>query len=113
MPRAATSKFSDDSKLTRKLFRTTLLFLCGLWAAAVSAVDFNREASSNRTELHWAFKPISRPALSQVVEGERNMIDRFIRAKLNENHLTPAPESDRRSLIRRLSFDFRGIPPTP
>ena len=44
---------------------------------------------------------------------QRNPIDGFIRSKLAEQGLTPSPEADRRTLIRRLSFDLIGLPPTP
>ena len=59
---------------------------------------------------HWAFVPPKRPA---VPEGADNPIDAFIRAKLAEKKLTPAPEADRATLIRRLTFDLHGLPPTP
>ena len=45
--------------------------------------------------------------------GPANEIDRFIRARLAPEQLEPAPEADRRTLIRRLSFDLIGLPPTP
>jgi hypothetical protein len=43
----------------------------------------------------------------------RNPIDRFILAKLEQENLSPSPEADRRTLIRRLSFDVTGLPPSP
>jgi hypothetical protein len=55
---------------------------------------------------HWAFQPIRRP------DGPAS-IDAFIRAKLTEQKLTPAPAADRRTLIRRVTFDLTGLPPTP
>jgi Protein of unknown function (DUF1553)/Protein of unknown function (DUF1549)/Planctomycete cytochrome C/NedA-like, galactose-binding domain len=72
---------------------------------------------------HWAFiKPV-RPEIPQVrtqgfpkslgSEYLRNPIDNFIISRLNESGLKPSPEADRYTLIRRLSFDLRGIPPTP
>ena len=45
--------------------------------------------------------------------ADRNPIDSFVRAKLKEKGLTPAPEADRRTLVRRLYFDIIGLPPTP
>jgi len=63
---------------------------------------------------HWAYSPVIRP---QVPPGDgpgvRNDIDRFIRAKLREQGLQPAGEADRVTLIRRLSFDLTGLPPSP
>jgi hypothetical protein len=64
---------------------------------------------------HWAFKPLVRPAIPHVRDEKwaRNPIDAFILARLEQEHLTPSPEADRRTLIRRLSFDLTGLPPTP
>lgn len=60
---------------------------------------------------HWAFQPLKRPE----VPGKSGVqpIDAYIRAKLAEQHLTPSPEADRRTLIRRLAFDLLGLPPSP
>ncbi|NNE92415.1 MAG: DUF1553 domain-containing protein, partial [Verrucomicrobiales bacterium] len=58
---------------------------------------------------HWAWQPIS-------VSGERtkaNSVDEFVRAKLKEKGLTMSATADRRTLIRRLSFDLHGMPPSP
>ncbi len=65
--------------------------------------------------LHWAFVPPQPPPLPQPQSANwvRTPIDRFIAASLETQGLRPAPEADRRTLIRRLSFDLRGIPPTP
>jgi len=61
----------------------------------------------------WSLQPI-RPAAPPAVKNEswvRNPIDRFILAKLEEKGLSPAPEADARTLLRRLSFDLAGLPP--
>lgn len=58
---------------------------------------------------HWSFQPVQRPPLPD----EQNPIDGFIRAKLAEQGLNLSPEADRRTLIRRLSFDLLGLPPSP
>ena len=60
---------------------------------------------------HWAFQPLTRPAVPG--ESVSHPIDAFVRVKLAEHQLTPSPEADRRTLIRRLSFDLLGLPPTP
>lgn len=63
---------------------------------------------------HWAWKPLQQPAVNSTSDSKwpRNEIDRFILAKLEERQLTPSAEADRRTLIRRLSFDLLGLPPT-
>jgi hypothetical protein len=64
---------------------------------------------------HWAYLPPARPSVS-VTHGDRagaNDIDRLIRARLDLQRLQPSREADRRTLIRRLSFDLIGLPPTP
>ena len=63
----------------------------------------------------WSFKSARRPALPAVQNGKwtRNPVDRFILAKLEAEGLSASPEADRRTLIRRLSFDLIGLPPTP
>ena len=64
---------------------------------------------------HWAFIAPAKAALPDVPNGHwnRNAIDRFVFAKLKENGLSPSPEADRATLIRRLSLDLTGLPPNP
>jgi hypothetical protein len=63
---------------------------------------------------HWAFEPLQHPAVPAADDAwARNPIDLFIRAAQVERGLAPAPEADRRTLIRRLSFDLLGLPPAP
>ncbi|MDF1745539.1 MAG: DUF1553 domain-containing protein [Gimesia sp.] len=63
----------------------------------------------------WAFQPIQKQSLPLVSDPNwnRSGIDRFIRAEQEKQKLTPAPESDRVTLIRRLYYDLTGLPPTP
>lgn len=58
----------------------------------------------------WAFRPVTKPA---VPAGARNPIDAFIGRTLAGRNLSPAPKTDRRTLIRRATFDLWGLPPTP
>jgi len=66
-------------------------------------------------EGHWAYTPPGRPPLPEVrAKGwPATPIDRFLLAALDARGLYPAPEADRPTLIRRLSFDLTGLPPTP
>jgi hypothetical protein len=66
----------------------------------------------------WSLRPVIKPPLPQIHSAKhsawpRNPIDRFILAKLLEKGMEPAPEADRRTLLRRLTFDLIGLPPTP
>jgi len=64
---------------------------------------------------HWAWQPIrqqSPPAVKNA-DWPRGPIDCFILAKLESAGLSPAPDADRRTLIRRVYFDLTGLPPTP
>jgi hypothetical protein len=64
---------------------------------------------------HWAFVKPNRPALPAVRDTSwvRNGIDAFVLARLEKEGLRPSPEADRYALLRRVSIDLRGLPPTP
>src|SRR5262249_49627818 len=61
---------------------------------------------------HWAFQPVRRPTPPTVKGGVRTDIDRFILGALEAHGYTLNPEADRATLIRRVSFDLIGLPPT-
>ena len=63
----------------------------------------------------WSFRPVAKPPLPPVKNAAWcvSPIDRFVLSKLESKGLKPAPAADRRSLIRRVSFDLVGLPPTP
>ncbi|HEY6988627.1 MAG TPA: PSD1 and planctomycete cytochrome C domain-containing protein [Bryobacteraceae bacterium] len=67
------------------------------------------------SKTHWAFIPPKRPEIPKVANPDwvKNPIDSFILAKLEKEHLTPSPEADRVTLLRRASLDVTGLPPTP
>jgi hypothetical protein len=64
---------------------------------------------------YWAFRKPSRPQIPNVKNRSwvRTPIDAFILAKLEEKGLQPSPRADRRTLIRRVTFDLTGLPPSP
>mgnify|MGYP000717926072 CR=1 FL=1 len=63
---------------------------------------------------HWSFLPPERPALPEVTDAQwpRNELDYFILARVEQEGLKPNPEADRVPLLRRVSFDLTGLPPT-
>jgi len=66
-------------------------------------------------EKHWSFEPGARPKPPSVSAASwcRNEIDRFVLARLDEEGLKPSREADPTTLIRRVSLDLTGLPPTP
>ena len=67
-------------------------------------------------QAHWAYIPPRRPTvptLTATKDRARNPIDAFILAKLEQKGITPSQEADRHTLLRRLSLDLTGLPPTP
>ena len=72
-------------------------------------------AGANQAKQHWAFQPVREPSLPEVKKSDwvQSPIDQFILAKLESAGLQPSPAADRRTLIRRASFDLTGLPPTP
>ena len=90
--------------------------------------DSNKTLSNHEIELlrrwikegaewkqHWAFVRPVRPAEPSVKDASsaRNSIDRFVLARLEAEGLKPSPAASREALIRRVSFDLIGLPPTP
>jgi hypothetical protein len=83
-----------------------------LLALAVLALGVLQSQSADPpAETWWSFRPLQAPAVPQT--GPQNPIDAFILAKLKDKNLSPAPAADRRTLIRRVTFDLIGLPPTP
>ena len=78
-------------------------------AQGLSSIEF-----AKRTQ-HWSFRPlqvIDPPRVSKS-DWPRTVVDRFILSALEARGLSPAPEADKRTLIRRLTYDLIGLPPTP
>lgn len=72
-------------------------------------------APTPRSWDHWAFAPPTKPVPPSVLDARRvrGPIDRFIQRALEEKGLALGPDADRATLIRRLSFDLIGLPPSP
>ena len=71
--------------------------------------------SGAKWETHWSFVPPVRPELPAVKNESwaRTPIDRFVLARLEKENLAPSPETDKATLLRRVTFDLTGLPPTP
>ncbi|MBI3850489.1 MAG: DUF1553 domain-containing protein [Verrucomicrobia bacterium] len=98
--------------------RGVTLLVCvwsGLAGGLAATQTSDREAVHKKEMDHWSFRPPQRPAIPQVKNSKwvRNPIDAFVLARLEKERLKPSPEADRITLIRRLSFDLLGLPPTP
>ncbi len=63
---------------------------------------------------HWSYAKPARPPLPEVKQRDwpRNAVDRFVLARLEAEGLKPSPEADRYALVRRVSLDLTGLPPT-
>lgn len=109
----------DESEIVRRIFSSDP-------AEAMPPESAHKTLTTRQKELikrwvaegavyegHWAYQPIVRPAVPTVDGPIRNPIDSFIQARLASEGLSPAPEADRRTLIRRVALDLTGIPPTP
>ncbi len=75
-------------------------------------------AAAPAGEPHWSFRPRSRPDVPRFDDAAarawvRTPVDAFVLRRLRAEGLHPVPEADRRTLIRRLTFDLTGLPPTP
>ncbi len=82
---------------------------------ATAAAPDNKLAYEKLRKEHWAYQPIARvePPTVKNETWPGGPIDRFILAKLEQKNLAPAPEADKRTLLRRVTFDVIGLPPTP
>lgn len=80
-----------------------------------AAADSSSEIDIEEGRKFWCFQPVRSPVLPKVSKTSwpADDIDAFVLAKLEGNALQPAPDADRRTLIRRLYFDLIGLPPAP
>lgn len=84
------------------------------WGDSSTATD---SGSNSEMARHWAYQPVGTPPVPEVRARSwpRTVVDRFILARLEAagTELAPAPDADRATLIRRVTFDLTGLPPTP
>ncbi len=85
-----------------------------LSAAQISTLE-RWIAAGAKWQSHWSFIPPARPNAPAVKEihWPRNEVDAFILARLEAEGVGPSPEADKTTLLRRVTFDLTGLPPTP
>jgi hypothetical protein len=84
------------------------------WVAIGAPYPPNVIRVPGRASEHWAFQPVRTHAVPRTANARwaANDIDRFIVGRLEERGIQPGPAADRRTLIRRATFDLIGLPPT-
>ena len=99
------------------LARPVFAFVAGLFVSAALAIEPSTLTSGDTDTVHgdWPFKPPTTPQVPTVADASRvqNQIDAFIIARLQAQGLQLSRPADRLSLLRRLTFDLTGLPPTP
>jgi len=97
---------------------TTWVKAGAVWGASApvqTAAAKGKYVITPEQRAFWSLQPLKPPTVPAVKTPEwaKTQIDRFVLAKLEKNGLTPVRAADRRSLIRRASFDLIGLPPSP
>jgi hypothetical protein len=84
------------------------------WISDGAPWPLHADTDSAQDKSWWAYqKPIPQTVPSIASKWPSNDIDKFVLAKLNEKHLQPVGDADKRTLIRRVTYDLTGLPPTP
>src|SRR5205823_14543469 len=98
-------------KFHKRILRSFLVL--GIGAAACWPTLESRAADED--ERFWSFQPVRADAPPPVRDRDwvLSPVDQFILAQLEKRGLTPAPVAERRTLLRRATFDLTGLPPTP
>lgn len=109
---------AEESFLVRRIFSEDPLFQMPPPESNLALTEYEKNTLRKWIEQgaeykqHWAFTPPRRPEVPDGGEGCNNDIDHFIRARLTEVGLEPNPAADKERLIRRVSFDLTGLPPS-
>jgi hypothetical protein len=106
MPKAGNKLSADEVAAVRRWVNAGAKWPDGITLAAATPKGAND---------WWSLQPLKRPEVPRPTNahGVRTPIDAFIRAALEANGLPHSPEADRRTLLRRVTFDLHGLPPTP
>ena len=119
----------SDNIEAMRIRRSFIGWMCSAWAVlALSSLHAEPPTADEGASIekhnpsdpvagrsHWAFQPLAPQALPSVDASNwpRSPIDAFVLAQLEANNLQPAPDADRRALVRRVYMQLLGLPPTP
>jgi cytochrome c553 len=113
MPADGKPLTADEQKLVKEWIAAGAVWPDDLESLPESLLPKGERKAAKGAD-HWAFQPVARPPVPQAAaSGLPNPIDAFLAARLAEERLGFNPEADPRTLIRRVSFDLIGLPPTP
>ncbi len=109
----------DDSEIIKRIFATDPDDVMPNKEAHKTLTPAQKElfrrwvAQGALYEAHWSYVPLKSPATPALPTGGRNPIDAFIGAKLAEKRIAASPEASKERLLRRVTLDLTGLPPTP
>jgi hypothetical protein len=85
------------------------------WPDGEIKTDASSRSIDDVRRTHWSFRPVHKPVVPGVKNADwlKTPIDAFVLARLEVKGLAPSPAADRRTLIRRVTLDLHGLPPTP
>src|SRR5215472_16882919 len=95
--------------------RVSLLAVSIVFAGPAMGQEVREPSLTAEQRSHWSFRPPQRPTVPEVRDPNwvRNPIDAFILSRFEKARLKPAAPADRAALLRRVTFDLIGLPPTP
>lgn len=110
----AGAPWPEDERRTYLVENTEWTYSDGIKVKTSPALSATWQNRRYKPEDLWAFQPVQEVSVPEdFLPKSGNPIDAFINRKLEENNVEPAPATDKQTLIRRVTFDLIGLPPTP
>src|SRR4051794_9462681 len=99
----------------QRLGETSARLRATCWSAILFALPLTALADHGFTKGNWPFRPLERPAvpLPARTDWAVNPVDQFVLYELEKHGLSPNVPADKATLLRRVTFDLIGLPPTP
>jgi mono/diheme cytochrome c family protein len=107
----------EDARMPAKAdpLTPTQIAILKAWVDQGAVWPDSASVADAKIEKHWSYQKPVRPPLQKVSKADwlRNPIDNFVCARLDKEGLAPAPEASKETLLRRVTLDLTGLPPTP